>query len=474
MTESNTLLRLDSLRLRNFRCFGEFPVDLHPSLTVLVADNGMGKTATLDAIGLALDVVVSELAYKMQSKGIDRTDVRVRLHQGMQMTCVLPSEFIATGLVADTPVTWERSILHLGQQRARNTTHGTKAVKALAQHMRERADTSTPGANPQPQTLPLVAFYGTGRLWNEHRATEKKRVEWPASLGRYAAYQDCLSSASSFKMFATWYANTARDARSPAAKAYGPGERPHEHLAAVREAVRVVLGPTGWADLDWPFSPTGADGDAQTSGPLVVEHRAHGRIPVAFLSDGIRTMVGLAGDLASRCVRLNPHLGEQAARLTPGVLLIDEVDMHLHPSWQQLIVKLLQDAFPKFQMILSTHSPHVLSTVDSASIRTIAIDDQATGAAEPPQLQTRGDESGNVLARAMHVNPVPDIVPARLLSEYRGLVQRGLDRSERAQTVWRDLMAHFGEDHHLLREATVLRDLQEFKREHTESAGGSK
>ena len=79
-------------------------------------------------------------------------------------------------------------------------------------------------------------------------------------------------------------------------------------------------------------------------------------VRISILSDGVRNMIALVADIARRCASLNPHLNEAAARLTPGVLLIDEVDMHLHPRWQQLVVGLLQNAFPAMQMILSTHS----------------------------------------------------------------------------------------------------------------------
>jgi len=64
------------------------------------------------------------------------------------------------------------------------------------------------------------------------------------------------------------------------------------------------------------------------------------------------------------------------------------------------------------------------------------------------------------------VDPVPNVVPARLLSEYRVLVQKGLDQTKEAGELWYALTSHFGEGHHLLHEAAVLRDLQEFRREH--------
>ena len=70
-------------------------------------------------------------------------------------------------------------------------------------------------------------------------------------------------------------------------------------------------------------------------------------------------------------VRLNPDLGINAVLKTPGIVLIDEVDMHLHPSWQQTVLYDLRKAFPLVQFIVTTHSPQVLTTVPPQSIRAL-------------------------------------------------------------------------------------------------------
>jgi predicted ATP-binding protein involved in virulence len=240
--------------------------------------------------------------------------------------------------------------------------------------------------------------------------------------------------------------------RSSTSSLYGPNERPEKLLAAVRRATRTVLEPTGWHDLDWDFEQK----------LLVVEHPAHGRLPLSLLSDGVRNMVALVADLAHRCVRLNPHFGEEAAKSTPGILLIDEVDMHLHPRWQQLVVELLQKVFPEMQMVLSTHSPHVLSTVDVESIRIIRLHDGAA-VLDTPTFQTRGVESADVLAVIMGVDPVPQVEEARWLSEYRALIEDGKAESEDARALRVKLLNHFGGQHPLMLDCDRLIRFQAFK-----------
>jgi predicted ATP-binding protein involved in virulence len=267
-----------------------------------------------------------------------------------------------------------------------------------------------------------------------------------------AGYIDCLAPNSSFKFFFEWFENAFRDIGDPAYAREVFGRI--GYVDVVKDAVRGVLQPTGWQELNWdPVQRT-----------IVVEHSEFGRLPIFLLSDGVRNMVSLVADIAHRCVRLNPQLGGEAARRTPGVLLIDEVDMHLHPRWQQIVLKLIQNAFPSLQMIVSTHSPHVLSTVSADSIRIIEVSD-GKATVRRPVLETKGTESSAVLAEVMDVNATPPIEEAKWLSDYRALVQTSNEGSEPAKVLWGRLLGHYGEGHPVMEEVEVLRRLQEFKRE---------
>jgi len=177
----------------------------------------------------------------------------------------------------------------------------------------------------------------------------------------------------------------------------------------------------------------------------------------------VQSMIALVADIAHRCAQLNPHFNEEAARRTPGVLLIDEVDMHLHPRWQQVVIALLQKAFPSMQMILSTHSPHVLSTVNARCIRIIELS-EGIGHIRPPHSETRGVESSAVLADAMGVSAIPPVEEAQWLSAYRALVQSSNEDSEAAHVLRERILEHYGREHPVMEDVKVLHRLQEFRR----------
>lgn len=105
-------------------------------------------------------------------------------------------------------------------------------------------------------------------------------------------------------------------------------------------------------------------------------------MPFNYLSDGYRNMVAIAADIAVRCATLNPALGANAASMTPGVVLIDEIDLHLHPKWQRRVVTDLMRAFPMMQFVATTHSPFVIQSLpQSDDVRLINLDNANNAAA---------------------------------------------------------------------------------------------
>lgn len=441
-----TALRLDTLSLRNFRCFEQCEIGFHPNLTVLVAENGSGKTAVLDAAGSALSVFVNALYPSEKIQRIERSDVRLIPGEARKMAPCLPTEYAVNATVQDKAVSWKSTVGTYGQKVRPSTRHFGPVTSAAQPFLTDSA------------ILPLVAFYGTGRLWNEQRQTEFRRSSVANVEERVAGYADNLTSSSSFKGISAWFEHRFRQIASPTYR-----ESLQTNLAmieAVKVATDTVLRPTGWSDLRW-------DNELHT---LTAKHETRGELPLSLLSDGVRTMLALVADVARRCASLNPQLKERATIETPGVLIIDEVDMHLHPRWQQQVLGLLKRAFPALQIIVSTHSPHVLSTVDKSSIRAFQIDDDEAHIVTPA-FQTRGVESADVLAAVMGVDPVPQVQETLALSEYRALIEDGKAATDEAIALRTQLVEHFGASSQVILDCERLIRFQQFRLHHEKPEG---
>lgn len=186
-------------------------------------------------------------------------------------------------------------------------------------------------------------------------------------------------------------------------------------LSAIQNAVDTCLGITEWRNLHYSFKHRA----------LVMEHPLHGILEVNQLSDGIRNMIALVADIAQRMVRLNSDFGHDAVLLTPGLVLIDEVDMHLHPEWQQVVLHNLTAAFPALQFIVTTHSPQVLSTVKREQIRLLSENIAGEAIAAIPAARTYGRSNADVLETVMTVPPEPNLPEKQDLRRYLQLVEQG-------------------------------------------------
>lgn len=171
----------------------------------------------------------------------------------------------------------------------------------------------------------------------------------------------------------------------------------------------------------------------------------------------------MVGDIAHRCIKLNPHLGQEAAQKTPGIVLIDEVDMHLHPRWQQLVLTQLQNAFENIQFIVTTHSPQVLTTVKPECIRalrwmTLPSEQAQRNMIQPQTAHARvevldgfafseGAESQQLLKDILGVDPRPEnLTIVQDLHKYLTLIQNDHWDSPEAEALKTKLSA-WGHEH---------------------------
>ncbi|WP_370557636.1 AAA family ATPase [Edwardsiella tarda] len=445
-------MKIEQVSLKNFRCFGQLDVNFHPQMTVLIAPNGAGKTTVLDAVRIALWPFVKGFDLGSQtgkSATIQIDDVRLERRE-QEMEPVLPAQITAKATELDKITTWVQT----REQVKRNTnTKGDKATQTLtgmAKTFQAAIYKDQEGIEVPPRNLPLVVYLGTGRLWYQGRYTSEaqdKNLD-TSVFSRLWGYQNCLTATSSYKQFETWYVWVFRSYRELQIDQLENRLKPQAQNAlanfaaaieVVQRAINILTTPlTGWRDLQYR---------ASMGQQLVMEHPQHGYMPLAMLSDGLRNMVAMVSDIAFRCIKLNPHLKNEAAQKTAGIVLIDEVDMFLHPAWQQQVLAALQQAFPLVQFIVTTHSPQVISTVHTDSIRVLGQGVDGKPVAAMPLASTYGEPSSSVLRAVMQVDPLPPIQEKAELQRLTELVDQGLGFEEEAKHLMLGLESALGREH---------------------------
>lgn len=214
-----------------------------------------------------------------------------------------------------------------------------KDLKFVAKHYLERLAED----GGKDLILPLFNYLGSARLWTE--SNEKVRTFPKGS--RLEGYHHCLSAKGSFKRFVEWF-------KTMELAALQDKEGATAKIQIIKRAVTACI--DDWETIYFDFNDDtlmAIRGDAENRQTL----------PFNYLSDGQRNIIGIVADIAYRCVLLNPQLGLAATKETPGIVLIDELDLHLHPKWQKTIVGKLKSIFPSIQFITTTHSPFIIQSL---------------------------------------------------------------------------------------------------------------
>lgn len=430
-------MKINSIQLKNFRSFKDLEVKFHPNLTVLIAKNGAGKTTILDALRIAVWPYVKGFDLGSQtgkSATIQIGDVHLQTMRDGNMEAQLPSVVNAkcSWSMDEAQYSWEQWRESI--KKATNTKSDMGAVKYLFKHAKKlqeevRSDKSV--------DLPIICYLGTGRLWYEGRHTSQATDVMldQNEYSRLSGYLNCITQSSGFKQFKDWYSWVSRSYLEEQILALQKNQHfdfQNSRFAAVVHVVQrsintLITEQTGWRDISY---------SAKYNQQLVLTHPDHGVLPLEFLSDGLRNMVAMVADIAYRCIKLNPHFGYKAAHQTAGVVMIDEVDMFLHPEWQQTVLSSLQKAFPKIQFIVTTHSPQVLSSVPKGCIRVITKSTEGRDIATEPMAYSYGEPSNDILHAIMNVDPQPPIPEKSDLKRLTSIVEQGdYDNSEVAELL---------------------------------------
>ncbi|MGB9032401.1 MAG: AAA family ATPase, partial [Acidobacteriaceae bacterium] len=334
----------------------------------------------------------------------------------------------AQGTVLAQEVAWARE---LNREGGRTTTAEAKELSHLASLADRRV------RNGESLTLPLICSYGTERLWFESRHVKKptkgdSSPQWPS---RFDGYRDC----NVFEIQETVLLDWIR------AQVSASQQRQEETtaLAVMKQAIAGCVEDAESIYYDERYK------DAI----VIMTHLGHQMF--RYLSDGQRIMLTLVGDLVKRAVTLNPNLGKDVLHLTPGVVVIDELDLHLHPRWQRRVIHDLKRTFPQIQFIATTHSPQLIGEALPHEIRILE-----DGAVSIPQ-RSYGVDSSRILEEVMHASP-RNRDTKELLSRLAELIDR--EDLAAAKKALREVEDKLGQDDPEVTGASTLISLLESTR----------
>lgn len=392
---------LQSIKLEHFRCFSNLELSFDQRLNIFIGGNASGKSALLDAIALSLGPVLSHLP-DLSGPGLKRADIRL-VAKDRQAPYVRFAATAEHGNGILRKIRWDRLNKRDNSKATQSALpKNSDGLKELHCWLDEIIGCHDRG---EPFTLPVFAHYGTNRAVDvpHNKPNAKKRK----SFERLDALMGALNPDADFRRAVAWF-KMLEDQELRRAK-----NSEESLLAPVKAAIERMLPGIKNPRMD----------DEDTERFVVDGTNSDGETVKLFLdqlSDGYQVMLGLVMDFALRLVRANPASPEHPDPLAAqAVMIVDEVDLHLHPAWQQRIIPDLMRTFKGTQFIFTTHSPQVVSTARKKFVRRL----ENFKACELP-TETIGAESSRVLEDAFDVPVRPEnLDEVKMLAAYIQLAE---------------------------------------------------
>lgn len=323
-------MKINRLELENFRSFDRAELQLDGKSTVIFGVNGTGKTSVLTGINLLYANIVNQIVNRKELKqnfNLELDDIKYGKTQ---------TKIKADFDMEEQRITYYRSMVRKTGKRA----HDLKALKNIVSLFHEKYID-----DEKQENIPIFVNYGTNRLVLDI----PMRIRNKHTFDIYSAFDKAIENRIDFRTFFEWFRGQ-EDYENECKVQKADLEYKDKALETVRKAMLVMM--DGCTDLRVARKPK-----------LEMKVEKNGiSLNVSQLSDGEKCTMAMFGDLARRLSIANPLLDNPL--LGDGVVLIDEIELHMHPSWQRNMLKQLRETFPNIQFIITTHSPIVLSEVN--------------------------------------------------------------------------------------------------------------
>lgn len=388
-------MRLDKISLKNFRAIDTADIKLDGKSTVIFGINGTGKSSILRSINLLFANIINQVVNRKELKQ----------NYAIQLEDIL---FGKKETNLHTDIEFDGEILGYTRSMIRNTgrkSQDKKSLEKIAAIFQEKYI-----SDEEQKDIPIFVNYGTNRLVLDIPL----RIRTHHTFDIYSAFEKAIENKIDFRTFFEWYRDQ-EDFENETKIETGDLSYKDNALMAVRRAILAML-------------------DDCSNLRVVRKPRLEMKIDkqnvslnVSQMSDGEKCTLALFGDLARRLTLANPN--KQDPLLGEGIVLIDEVELHMHPSWQRKVLSVLRETFPNIQFIITTHSPIVLSEADE-NYNLFFVDNKDGKFSIQKSQQLNGYDANAVLEQFMGTRSMNVKMQQFIDSIYRDIDQREYERAE--------------------------------------------
>lgn len=420
------------LYIKNFRSIEELSIDFSARVNVFVGVNGSGKSTVLDAIR----ILYSWLAARLRNKKGNGLVIDYRDIKKGSSYCLLRIEVEHEGRTVAWQIYRQNRTYRAKPAAKSDFLQLTKFADSIIQsHPEENFGMVSEPANGSDNTWPLMSFYSVIRSIVSPPVRVRKRHKMSA-LDLYD--KDSLDSGANFNAFFYWYRE-----KEDLENQYIRDDRNYRdsQLECVRRSVASVF--EHYSNFRVNRSPMG----------FVVD-KGNEHFSISQLSDGEKCYLTLVMDIARTLAVCGENM--QDPLQTQNVVLIDELDLHLHPQWQMSVLDKLRTAFPLCQFVITTHSPYILSSVNTASDSSAnTVSDKmfvlTNGVVEEKSINPYGRSVDQLLPEVFSMPTLRNPDVTKLIDDVWSHIQRGDTESQEFNASYKRLQTLIPDDIELVK-----------------------
>lgn len=370
-------MKVDRIEIKNYKGFENCNIDFHPNVNVFIGSNASGKTTILNAISKSATALVPRVMSINEISSISKDDINYNS--------------LFAYIIGDVSNFTEEKLSFETFTHAGIVTEAAKLIsQKISADIVNIAKKFNDNIRVSPTTIPIIKFYPANRGGSFTYSEVSNNNVY--TISQLEAWSNIRGSSLSYSKFFHWFFENETD-ELRLQRDYKDFNAQSPALRDVRKALSLTFKELGYGDYSLVSKQIKRTGNSKLTPSLFLKNnKTLKEENLDKKSDGEKAIITLISDIAYNLSIAKDFTVDDDFLKSPGIVIIDEIETHLHPKWQREIIPILSKLFPNIQFFIATHSPQVISSVSSECV---FICDNFN--VNKVHLKTKGEDTNSIL-----------------------------------------------------------------------------
>ena len=417
-------MKVDRIEIKNYKGFGDCEVDFHPNMNVFIGSNASGKTTLLTAILKSLCKITVQLTNSYSDENMILRNDDISYNENY---CSIIADISNFDSVRED----FKTFINVGAGQ------NLKMPEAISRQFNTALASFSQRIGLSPTTIPIIKFYPANRgsiTYSEVHSYNNFKISQLEAWSN--VYQDTLSYS---KFFHWFFENETNELRLQ--REYEDFSAQSPALRDVRKALALAFNELGYGNYTLLSKQIKRSGNSKLLPALFLKNiNTKKEESLDNKSDGEKAIITLIADIAYNLSIAKDFSKDDDFLKSPGIVMIDEIETHLHPKWQREILPILSKLFPNVQFFIATHSPQIVASVQSNSV---FVCNNFT--VEKVHLKTLGEDTNSILVEIFNATDRPKSY-IKLIQEFDDLIDDNSNNIQKLENIITEIKKMYEKD----------------------------